>query len=45
MSLNEVQDAIVEDFSMSDEWMDRYQQLIELGRRLHPIDEKKRTGQ
>ena len=31
MTLNEVQDAIVEDFSISNDWMDRYQQLIELG--------------
>ncbi|HCT29161.1 MAG TPA: Fe-S metabolism protein SufE [Bacteroidales bacterium] len=43
MTLNEVQDRIVEDFSMFDDWMDRYQQLIELGKDLPPIDEKKRT--
>ena len=45
MTLNEVQDAIVEDFSISNDWMDRYQQLIELGKELPPIDEKKRTDQ
>lgn len=45
MTLNEVQDAIVEDFSISNDWMDRYQQLIELGKELPPIDEKKRTEQ
>lgn len=43
MTLNEAQDRIVEDFSMFDDWMDRYQQLIELGKDLPPIDEKKRT--
>ncbi len=43
MTLNEVQDRIVEDFSLFDDWMDRYQQLIELGKDLPPIDEKKRT--
>ena len=43
MTLNEVQGRIVEDFSMFDDWMDRYQQLIELGKDLPPIDEKKRT--
>lgn len=43
MTLNEVQDRIVEDFSMFDDWMDRYQQLIELGKDLPPIDERKRT--
>jgi len=43
MTLNEVQDRIIEDFSVFDDWMDRYQQLIELGNNLPPIDEKKRT--
>ncbi len=45
MTLTEVQNQIVEDFSMFDDWMDRYQQLIELGQNLTPIDEKKRTEQ
>ena len=45
MTLNEVQDSIVDDFSLFDDWMDRYQQLIELGKDLPPIDEKKRTEQ
>ncbi len=43
MTLNEVQDRIIEDFSIFEDWMDRYQQLIELGKDLPPIDEKKRT--
>jgi len=42
MTLQEVQDKIVEDFSIFDDWMDKYQQLIELGKDLPPIDEKKR---
>jgi len=45
MTLTEVQNQIVEDFSMFDDWMDRYQQLIELGQNLAPIEEKKRTEQ
>lgn len=45
MTINEIQDQIVEDFSMFDDWMDRYQQLIDLGNDLAPIDEKKRTEQ
>jgi cysteine desulfuration protein SufE len=45
MTLNEVQDSIIDDFSLFDDWMDRYQQLIELGKDLPPIDEKKRTDQ
>lgn len=43
MTLNEVQDRIIDDFSIFDDWMDKYQQLIELGKDLPPIDEKKRT--
>ncbi len=43
MTLEEVQDRIVEDFSVFEDWMDKYQQLIELGKDLPPIDEKKRT--
>ncbi len=45
MTINQVQDQIVDDFSVFDDWMDRYQQLIELGKDLKPIDEKKRTDQ
>lgn len=43
MTLTQVQDQIIEDFSVFDNWMDRYQQLIELGKDLKPIDEEKRT--
>jgi cysteine desulfuration protein SufE len=43
MTLNEVQDRIIDDFSIFEDWMDKYQQLIELGKDLPPIDEKKRT--
>lgn len=45
MSINEMQDAIVEEFSVFDNWMDRYQQLIEYGKDLPPIDDRKRTEQ
>lgn len=43
MTLNEIQDQIIEDFSIFDDWMDRYQQLIDLGRELPAIDEKHKT--
>ena len=43
MTLNEKQDQIIENFSIFEDWMDRYQQLIELGKDLPSIDEKKRT--
>ncbi|HPF93299.1 MAG TPA: SufE family protein [Tenuifilaceae bacterium] len=45
MTINQIQDQIVEEFSIFDDWMDRYQQLIDLGNELKPIDEQKRTEQ
>lgn len=39
---NEVQaaqDELIEEFSFFDDWMDRYQYLIDLGRRLPPLSE------
>jgi len=45
MSINDIQNQIIEEFTMFDDWMDRYQQLIDLGNDLSPIDEKKRTEQ
>lgn len=43
MSINELQDQIIEEFSMFDDWMDRYNYLIELGNDLPPIDPKYKT--
>ncbi|MCH7657364.1 MAG: SufE family protein [Bacteroidetes bacterium] len=40
MTLNEIQDEIIEDFEFFDEWMDKYNYLIELGNKLEPIDPK-----
>ena len=45
MTINEVQEQIVEEFSIFDDWMDRYQQLIDLGNELRPMDEKMRIDQ
>lgn len=45
MTINDVQNQIVEEFSIFDDWMDRYQQLIDLGSDLKPIEETKRTDQ
>ena len=33
------QDAVIEEFAFFDDWMDRYQYLIDLGRRLPPLAE------
>ena len=45
MSINEVQDEVIAEFSDFDDWMDRYQMLIDLGNELPPLDEKYKTEQ
>ncbi len=42
-TINEVQDEIIEEFSMFDDWMDRYALLIELGNSLEKLDDKYKT--
>ncbi|WP_108822533.1 SufE family protein [Dysgonomonas sp. Marseille-P4361] len=42
-TINEVQDEIVEEFSMFDDWMDRYGLLIELGNSLEKLEDKYKT--
>lgn len=42
-SLKEAQAQIVEDFSMFDEWLDKYEYLIELGKNLKPFPEDLKT--
>ncbi len=45
MNIEEIGQEIVEEFSMFDDWMDKYNYLIELGRDLEIIDEKYRDQQ
>lgn len=45
MSTDKVQDEIIEEFSAFDEWLDRYELLIELGNELKPINEAHRNEQ
>ena len=40
MTINERQDEIIEEFSGFDDWMDKYQLLIDLGNEQEPLDEK-----
>ena len=42
-TLEEAKKAVIEDFSMYDEWLDKYEYLIELGRSLEPFPEEKKT--
>ena len=43
MTLQEAENAIVEEFSMYDEWLDKYEYLIELGKALKDYPEEART--
>ena len=38
MTINEVQDNIIEEFSLFDDWMDKYNILIDMGKELPVID-------
>lgn len=40
MTINEIQDEIIEEFSLFDDWMDRYSLLIDLGNSLGDLDPK-----
>jgi cysteine desulfuration protein SufE len=40
MTINEVQDSIIEEFSLFDDWMDKYNLLIDMGKSLPVIDPK-----
>lgn len=42
-TIKEKQDEIIEEFSAYDDWMDRYQLLIDLGSEQEPLDEKYKT--
>ncbi|MBQ8070872.1 MAG: SufE family protein [Bacteroidales bacterium] len=42
-SLAEVENGIIEDFSMYEEWLDKYEYLIDLGKNLEPYPESART--
>lgn len=42
-TLNEAEKAVVEEFSMYDEWLDKYEYLIELGKSLKDYPEEKKT--
>ena len=45
LTINELQDEIIEEFSAFDDWMDKYQMLIDLGNDLAPLDEQYKNNQ
>ena len=44
-TIHELQDEIIEEFSTFDDWMDKYQMLIDLGNDLAPLDEQYKNNQ
>ncbi len=45
MTINELQDEIIEEFSVLEDWMDKYEMLIDLGNTLEPLPEAYRIPQ
>ena len=45
MRINDIQDEIIAEFSDFDDWMDRYQLLIDMGSEQPPLEEKYKTEQ
>lgn len=43
MSISEKQDRLIEDFALFEDWMDKYEYLIQLGHNLPQIEEKYKT--
>ncbi|MCF0189136.1 MAG: SufE family protein, partial [Bacteroidaceae bacterium] len=45
MTINEIQDEIIEEFGGLDDWMDRYQLLIDMGGEMDPLEAQYKTEQ
>ena len=44
-TINELQDEVIEEFSDFDDWMDKYQLLIDLGNEQEPLNPEYKTDQ
>ena len=43
MTINQIQDEVIEEFNDFADWMDKYQMLIDLGNELSPLDNQYKT--
>jgi len=43
MTIKEIQEEIISEFKIFDDWLDKYNYLIELGKKLPPVDSKYKT--
>ncbi|MBK7097354.1 MAG: SufE family protein [Sphingobacteriales bacterium] len=44
-TIKEIENEIVEDFSLFDDWDGKYEYIIDLGKKLHPLDKKYKTAE
>lgn len=42
-SINSIQDEIIEEFALFDNWTDKYEYIIDLGKKLSPLDAAHKT--
>lgn len=45
MTINEIQDELIEDFSFFTDWMEKYEYIIQLGKEIPLIDEQYKQDQ
>ncbi|MCL6524614.1 MAG: SufE family protein [Thermoflavifilum sp.] len=45
MTINEIQDELIEEFNLLTDWVDKYEYLIQLGKDLPPIDPQYKTDE
>ena len=45
MTINQIQDELIEDFAFYGDWMEKYEYIIQLGKEVPLIDEKYKTHQ
>jgi len=43
MTINETQDQVIEEFALFDDWTDKYEYIIDLGKKLPPLDDQYKT--
>jgi cysteine desulfuration protein SufE len=43
MTINEIQDEMIDEFSMFEDWSDKYEYIIDIGKKLPPLPEQYKT--
>jgi cysteine desulfuration protein SufE len=43
MTINEIQEQVIEEFALFDDWTDKYEYIIDLGKKLPPLDDRYKT--